>query len=337
MTTLAPATEALERAVVVLRAGGLVAFPTETVYGLGADARNPAAVARIFETKGRPADHPVIVHLPDAAHLERWAREVPTAARKLAAAFWPGPLTLVLPRAVGVPDAVTGGLDSVGLRVPAHPVALALLRAFDGGLAAPSANRYGRVSPTRAEDVREEFGDALTILDGGPCDVGIESTIVDLTSGHPRVLRPGSITAEQLEQALGESVPEVGQDGPRAPGRKPSHYAPRARVLLATELEAANVVETWQATGARVGLLAIRCPAALAASVTWLALPDTPEEQARALYQLLREVDRRGLDVVVAVPPPDAGVGHALRDRLRRAAGLGDGAPDAADTTPSSG
>jgi L-threonylcarbamoyladenylate synthase len=336
MTTPAPATEVLERAVVVLRAGGLVAFPTETVYGLGADARNPAAVARIFETKGRPADHPVIVHLPDATHLGRWAREVPAAAHALAAAFWPGPLTLVLPRAHGVPDAVTGGLDSVGLRVPAHPVALALLRAFDSGLAAPSANRYGRVSPTRAADVREEFGDALTILDGGPCDVGIESTIVDLSSGHPRVLRPGSITGAQLEQALGQSVPEAGQDGPRAPGRKPSHYAPRARVQLAAASEASEVAETWRASGARVGVLATERPAALADAVAWLALPDTPEDQARVLYQLLREVDRRGLDVVIAVPPPDTGVGHALRDRLRRAAGLGDGAPDA-DTTPNSG
>lgn len=319
------------RAVTVLSRGGLVAFPTETVYGLGADARNPEAVARIFSAKGRPADHPLIVHLADATQLTGWAKDIPRAAWQLAEAFWPGPLTLVLPRAAGVLDAVTGTLATVALRVPGHPLALALLEAFGGGVAAPSANRYGCVSPTSAEHVREELGDAVDlVLDGGSCPIGIESTIVDLSSTIVRILRPGAITERAVRRVLGVPVTSTQVGGVHCPGRKPSHYAPRARVVLASQAQAAQEVEKWQASGQRVGVLASRRPPALSEDVTWLSLTGDIREQARQLYQRLRQADHLGLQVLVAVMPPDVGLGHALRDRLRRAAGLGDGrAPSA--------
>jgi L-threonylcarbamoyladenylate synthase len=316
----------IQRAVTLLHSDGLVAFPTETVYGLGADARNPQAVARIFSTKGRPADHPLIVHLADASQLGAWAQHIPHAAWQLADAFWPGPLTLVLPRAPHVLDAVTGGLDTVALRMPDHPLALALLRAFGGGIAAPSANRYGRVSPTAAAHVREELGDAVDmVLDGGSCPVGIESTIVDLSSTTIRILRPGAITESAMRRVLGTPVISTAVGGVRAPGRKPSHYAPRARVVLAVGEEAAAEAGRWRACGYRVGLLASHRPPGLPADVAWLDFGEDVPAQARKLYQALRQADHLGLQMLVAVMPADAGLGHALRDRLRRAAGLGDG------------
>lgn len=325
MTRLPACALNVDQAAAVLRAGGLVAFPTETVYGLGGDARNPAAVARIFSAKGRPADHPLIVHLADAARLGAWAREVPEAAWRLAEAFWPGPLTLVLPRLAGVPDAVTGGLDTVALRVPSHPVALALLAAFGDGIAAPSANRYGRVSPTSAEDVREELGDAVDlVLDGGRCTIGIESTIIDLSSATPRLLRPGAITKHALRRVLGSPVGMPSDARIRSPGRKPSHYAPRARVIPVAWDDVEQHVAAWCERGQLVGVLAPRRPSAIPDSVTWLPLNGGAREQAHALYRRLREADRLGLQVLVAVMPADVGLGHALRDRLRRAAGLGD-------------
>ncbi|WP_407910243.1 L-threonylcarbamoyladenylate synthase [Lysobacter claricitrinus] len=321
----------IERAVSLLRAGGLVAFPTETVYGLGANARDAEAVSKIFAAKGRPSDHPLIVHIASAQALSQWASRVPESATKLAAAFWPGPLAMVLPRAAGVPDAVTGGLDTVALRVPRHPVALALLRAFDGGLAAPSANRYGRVSPTRAAHVREELGDRVDlVLDGGACDVGVESTIVDLSGDVPVLLRPGAVTVAMLERVLGTPVRAAGEGSTPAPGRKPSHYAPRAKVLLASDAEAVSLARCFQSGGARVGLLSTTAP--MEAGIDWLGLPADPDAQARELYQRLRDADALALDIVVAVVPPlRDGIGEALHDRLRRAAGLGDGAPDASD------
>ena len=314
------------QAVRILRSGGLVAFPTETVYGLGADARNPDAVARVFAVKGRPTDHPLIVHLPEASRLAEWAQNIPEAAWSLAEAFWPGPLTLVLPRAPNVPYAVTGGLDTVALRVPGHSLALALLGAFDGGIAAPSANRYGRVSPTSAAHVREELGDAVDlVLDGGSCHVGIESTIVEVSSTMIRILRPGAITAQALHGVTGTPVTNVRPGGAvRAPGRKASHYAPRARVVLASQAQAAQAVQQWQVSGHRVGLLASHRPAGLSESTVWLSLAGDVRVQARQLYQRLREADHLGLQVLVTTLPPAAGLGHALRDRLRRAAGLGD-------------
>jgi len=305
-------------AVAVLRRGGLVALPTETVYGLGADATNQDAVHRLYSVKGRPREHPVIVHVAPG-DLEAWAVDVPDDARVLAAACWPGPLTLVLRRAPRVPDAVTGGLDTVGLRVPAHPIALALLRAFDGGIAAPSANRFGRVSPTTADAVRDELGsDVDVVLDGGPCGVGVESTIVDCSGSGPRVLREGGVTASRLRELLGHDVPVGGTT--RAPGTLEHHYAPRARVELVTESELAVRVD--ELVGAeRVGVLASGgAGSARTDGVVVLAAPADDDEYARLLYRALRAADTAHLDVVLAVPPSGPGIGAAVADRLRRAA-----------------
>ncbi|MFZ2235722.1 MAG: L-threonylcarbamoyladenylate synthase [Dokdonella sp.] len=316
----------MDQAAAVLRAGGLVAFPTETVYGLGADARNVTAVERIFAVKGRPADHPVIVHLGDARQLDDWARDIPKSAWTLAEAFWPGPLTLVLPRRAGVPDAVTGGLDTVALRVPGHPVALALLAAFGDGVAAPSANRYGRVSPTMAEHVREELGDAVDlVLDGGRCEVGIESTILDLSTPAPSLLRPGAITEDALNRSLGSPLATAVNANIRSPGRKPSHYSPQARVVLVCQDEVEHQVELCRRRGQRVGVLSSRRPVALPDCAIWLRFGGSVREQAHELYRSLRLADHLGLQILVAVMPPDKGLGRALRDRLLRAAGLGDG------------
>jgi L-threonylcarbamoyladenylate synthase len=313
----------IERAVRTLREGGLVAFPTETVYGLGADAANPEAVERIFAAKGRPADHPLIVHIPDAGHMDEWAREVPEEAKKLASLYWPGPLTIVLPRREHAPDIVTGGLDTIALRVPGHPLALALLGSFGAGLAAPSANRHGRVSPTTASHVREELGDAVEmILDGGACGVGLESTIVDLASATPRVLRPGAVTTEMLERVLGAPVPVAEEADVRAPGQMPSHYAPRARVeVAASGSEALRAAERGRAEGLRVGLLGSERPEALPDGVVALELDGDLDEQARQLYERLRQADHLGLDLLVVIAPEGEGIAEAMRDRLRRAAG----------------
>jgi L-threonylcarbamoyladenylate synthase len=321
--------ERVRKAVDVLRNGGLVGLPTETVYGLGADARNPAAVARIFAAKQRPVDHPLIVHVGHAEQLRDWARDVPEDAWRLTQAFWPGPLTMILPRAAHVMDAVTGGQDTVALRMPDHAMALAVLVAFGDGVAAPSANRYGRVSPTSAAHVHEELGDAVDlILDGGPCTVGIESTIVDMTHGDLRVLRPGAISDADLRQVLGRS-PRMGLDEDlgtrvRSPGMKTSHYAPRARLVLSTREQALHDVETWHVRGSRVGLLASQRLPNLPEDVRWLDLREDPAGQAHLLYQRLREADHMALEIVVAVMPVGDGLAHALRDRLQRAAGLGD-------------
>lgn len=312
----------LERAAKLLRAGELVAFPTETVYGLGADASNPDAVARIFEAKGRPADHPVIVHLSSASLLQDWARNVPGAALRLADAFWPGPLTLVLERASGVSDLITGGQDTIGVRVPNHPVALALLRAFGGALAAPSANRFGRVSPTTADHVIAEFGDEVAaVIDAGPCPVGVESTIVDLTGDRPRLLRPGMIRNAALETVLGEALerPGAGQ-GPRASGRLESHYAPSAPVeLVAPEALPARVEAAVHSGEHPVVLGWSGVPAGEA--VTMIAMPRRPLQYARRLYAELRNADARAPDRIVVELPPETAGWDAIRDRLTRAAG----------------
>jgi L-threonylcarbamoyladenylate synthase len=310
----------IERAVAALRAGGLVAFPTETVYGLGADATQAAAVRRLYAVKGRPAGHPVIVHLGAVEQLGDWAVEIPPVARTLATACWPGPLTLVLRRSPRVVDEVTGGLDTVGLRVPGHPLALELLHAFGGGLAAPSANRFGRVSATTADDVRQELGsDVDVVLDGGPCTVGVESTIVECTTDEPRVLRVGAVTGERLRDLLGTDVPVGGET--RAPGTLASHYAPRARVEVLADDQLDARARDLIASGARVGVLASRAPSTDdPASLVTLATPGGAEEYARILYTALRRADVLGLDVVLAVPPPPRGIGLAVIDRLGRAA-----------------
>jgi L-threonylcarbamoyladenylate synthase len=319
-------------AVEVLRRGGLVAFPTETVYGLGADAGNETAVGRIFAVKGRPRNHPVIVHLAEPVNIKAWAADVPADAWALAEAFWPGPLTLILPRAPHVPDAVTGGIGTVGLRVPNQPLALELIEAFGGGIAAPSANRFGRVSPTTAAHVRADLGtDVDLILDGGPCAVGVESTIVDLSQGVPRVLRLGGLSVETLSDALGRPIKVTAiatgagvgagpADPVAAPGTLPSHYAPEARVEVLGAEAVAGRAATLLGQGRRVGLLAPRRIDGLPPGVDALPPAGGAQAYAKCLYQRLREADRRGLDVLLAVPPPERGIGAAVADRLRRAA-----------------
>ncbi|MER5758808.1 L-threonylcarbamoyladenylate synthase [Streptomyces sp. NPDC002082] len=313
----------IEKAAGVLRAGGLVALPTETVYGLGANAEDPAAVARIFQVKGRPPSHPLIVHIAGAEYLDDWVQDVPQAARLLAEHFWPGPLTLVLRRGPRVPLEATGGLETVAVRVPDHPVALALLTAFDGGVAAPSANRFGSVSPTTANHVRAELGDAVDfVLDGGACDVGVESTIVDATGDAPTILRPGGVTREALETVLGCPLAVPSTSHVRVPGQHPSHYAPRARVVLVEPEKVVAEAERAQELGHQVGVFLPTCvPAAQVKAHAVVAVPASMTAYAHGLYGFLRELDQQGCDLIVASLPVDEGLGLAIANRLRRAAG----------------
>jgi len=318
--------EDIARAASILRAGGLVAFPTETVYGLGADASNPAAVAKIFAAKGRPQDHPLIVHLGSIELLPQWAREIPSAAQKLAAAFWPGPLTLILERAGGVPDCVTGGQDTVGLRIPGHPVALELLRAFAGeergrafsGVAAPSANKFGRISPTTAGHVRAELGAAVDcVLDGGECGVGIESTIVDLSRGRAVLLRPGEITPAQIAAVLGAEVELPDAAAPRVSGALDSHYAPRTPMYLVAAAELPARLAALR--GRRLAVLArAEAPAGLK-DVNWQTAPRAAAGYAHELYASLRRLDALGCAVILVEAPPSAPEWQGVNDRLKRA------------------
>src|SRR5262245_12228664 len=251
----------IQLAVEALRAGDLVVFPTETVYGLGANASNPAAVRKIFAVKGRPAGHPLIVHLDSSRYLRRWVREVPPAAEKLAQRFWPGPLTMVFPKASSVLEVVTGGQDTVAIRVPGHPMAQQLLTAFGGGLVGPSANRYGHLSPTRPEHVRDELGDAVRIvLDGGECKLGVESTVVACTDGRVRLLRPGAVTLSQLRAVVGEVSTVVDASAPRVPGNMASHYAPETPLEIVSANELENRAASLSENGDRVAVLAQRLP-----------------------------------------------------------------------------
>ena len=301
-----------------LLAGNLVAFPTETVYGLGADACNAAAVARIYSVKGRPADHPLIVHVPSMDALGDWASDVPAFAIALARDFWPGPMTLIMQRSELAADFVTGGQDTVGIRVPAHPVALGLLEAFASaggkGVAAPSANRFGNVSPTTAQAVSDELSDYLSdsdqILDGGACDVGVESTIIDCTGDAPRILRPGAITQEMIEHSTGLDVLDAEGVAIRVSGSLDSHYSPQATVVLD------------QSPVAGQGFIAMS-DVATPGGVVRLAAPTTHEEFARVLYSSLRAADEQGLTTVVVQQPQGDGIAIAIRDRLKRAASTG--------------
>jgi L-threonylcarbamoyladenylate synthase len=311
----APGTS-IEAAITALAKGEVVGLPTETVYGLAGDANHPDAVRRIFALKGRPADHPVIVHLGDASWLDQWARDIPATARQLTERFWPGPLTLILRRAATVSDLVTGGQDTVGLRVPAHPVALAVLRGFGRGLAAPSANRFGHLSPTRAEHVRAEFGaDLPLVLDGGPCKIGIESTIIDLSGERPCVLRPGNIPVEVLAAVLDTPV-AAGESGasPRVSGSLRSHYAPRAHAeLVARERLSERLA---QGRHENIAVLAI---GELPAAAHGLTLPATPDAYARGLYAALRTLDANDVQRILIEAPPLSAEWRAVRDRLQRA------------------
>jgi L-threonylcarbamoyladenylate synthase len=315
----------------LLEQGELVALPTETVYGLGADAENPAAVARIYAAKGRPQDHPVIVHLAPDADLAYWARDIPPEAHQLAAAFWPGPLTMILRRAVHIPDAVSGGQDTVGLRCPSHPVAIALLQAFKGGkggVAAPSANKFGNVSPTTAQHVRDEFeadGTVALVLDGGQSQVGIESTIVDLSrlaTHGPVLLRPGHISADAIAAVI-DRLPatpgSLAQDpsAPRASGTLESHYAPHTPVAMQDSAVLGATLAQLAAAGKKVALIHYsELPPAHAA----LRLPASPHGFAHALYAALRTMDGSGADLILVEAPPQDGVWLGVNDRLRRAA-----------------
>jgi L-threonylcarbamoyladenylate synthase len=320
---------AIEQAARTLAAGELVAFPTETVYGLGADAGNDDAVAKIFAAKGRPADHPLIVHLADLWAVEQFASQVPQFALRLMKAFWPGPLTVILPRREGVAAAAAGGQATIGLRCPAHPVAHALLRSCAQlkppvqGIAAPSANKFGRVSPTTAGHVREEFGDGLLVLDGGPCHVGIESSIVDCSRGAPVLLRPGTLTREQLEAACGQPLRQAGElddPAPRASGTLESHYAPTARVRL---MDAASLQTALDVLGPDAAGIATYSRAILqtrSAKVLRRRMPDDAQETARQLFAVLREFDAQGVALIWVETPPDAPEWEGVHDRLRRAA-----------------
>jgi L-threonylcarbamoyladenylate synthase len=335
-------TDDIAAAAAILEAGGLVAFPTETVYGLGADAENPAAVARIYEAKGRPSDHPVIVHLAPGADVARWAQDIPEQAHQLIAAFWPGPLTLILKRADAIPAAVSGGQDTIGLRCPSHPVAIALLSAFksgNGGLAAPSANKFGQVSPTTAQHVRDEFADELAgepgatagatvnakaligaVLDGGQSEVGIESTIVDLSridTLGPVLLRPGHISAERIAAVIGRlpAAPDVA--APRVSGALDSHYAPRTPVAMLDGEQLAGALNCLLNGGRRVALIHYSPLPPASASVELAA---TPDAYAHGLYAALRTMDHVAADLILVEAPPDDGAWAGVNDRLRRAA-----------------
>jgi L-threonylcarbamoyladenylate synthase len=325
-----PDPDLIRRAAAVIRAGGLVAFPTETVYGLGANALDPAAVARIFEAKGRPATNPVIVHIgeimgnaaaADGYEVFAVAARWPAAAARLAARFWPGPLTLVVPKSDAVPGAVTAGGATVAVRCPNHPVARALIRAAGVPIAAPSANRSTELSPTRAEHVRQSLNGRIDfLLDGGPCTAGIESTVVDVTGAFPRVLRPGPITVPMLEEACGRvEFGATGEGVARSPGQMAKHYSPRTPVALADgAAHAARLQSRGRAGGSRVVALGFDVTREL--ETTYRRMPGTPEAYAADLYAVLHETDRAGWDLIVVEMPPDEPAWAAVRDRLLRAA-----------------
>jgi L-threonylcarbamoyladenylate synthase len=320
--------QAIAEAARRIQAGELVGFPTETVYGLGADASSDQAVAGIFAAKGRPSDHPLIVHVADAAQVNDYAAGVPPFAARLIKAFWPGPLTVILPRKPGVAGAAAGGQDSIGLRCPSHPVALAFLKACDTGVAGPSANPVGRISPTTAGHVRQEFGDDLLVLDGGPCDVGIESSIVDCTRGRPVLLRPGILTPAQLEAACGEAVlakdefeqEALGGDAPRASGTLEAHYAPNAKLRLMDAGPIQTALDLLGADAAHIAVYARSIVRIKSDKVLYRRMPHDALATAQQLFAVLRDFDAKAVKLIwVENPPPDA-EWDGVRDRLGRAA-----------------
>ena len=309
-----------------IQAGELVAFPTETVYGLGADASSDEAVAKIFAAKGRPADHPLIVHVAEASQVTDYTSSVPPFAARLVQAFWPGPLTVILPRRPGVATAAAGGQDSIGLRCPSHPVALAFLKAClelgVSGVAGPSANRFGRVSPTTAAHVRGEFGDELLVLDGGPCAVGIESSIVDCTRGRPVLLRPGVLTRAQLEAACGEPVlaqDEIDEAAPRASGTLESHYAPNAKVRLIDASAIQTALDLLGADAANIAIYARSIVRIQSDKLLYRRMPDDALATAQQLFAVLRDFDAKGVKLIWIENLPDAAEWDGVRDRLARA------------------
>lgn len=317
---------AIHSAANLLRAGDTVAFPTETVYGLGADAANPLALHKVFEAKGRPTDHPLIVHIADSSHLSVWAQHIPDMAWKLAAAFWPGPLTLILRRHEQVLNAVTGGQDTVALRVPDHPVAIALLRAFGSGIAAPSANRFGRVSPTSAHHVREELGTKVgMILDGGSCRVGVESTIISLVHDKAVLLRPGGLSIAAIEDTLKQKIilTQAAEQKIRVPGVLSAHYAPATPMELHCADALFQRARHLSAQGCKVVVLGLGRASENDISdigFDYFPMPELAEDYAHMLYATLRQFDRAGLDYLLVEHPPDTWPWFAVKDRLRRGA-----------------
>ena len=313
----------VEQAAAHIRAGELVAFPTETVYGLGADASNDAAVAKIFAAKGRPADHPLIVHIASAGQVSDYASNVPPFAKALMAAFWPGPLTIILPRKPGVATAAAGGQNSIGLRCPAHPLALVFLKACATGVAGPSANKFGRVSPTTAQHVGQEFAGTLMVLDGGPCTVGIESSIVDCTRNQPVLLRPGVLTRAQLSAACGIAVlsaDDQPDDAPRAPGTLESHYAPNAKVRLMEGVAIQTALDLLGADAAHIAIYARSIVRIKSSRVLYRRMPDDALATAEQLFAVLRDFDVQGVKLIWIEPVPEAPEWDGVRDRLARAA-----------------
>ncbi len=313
----------ISRAKAALLRGDVIGLPTETVYGLAGDASNPQAVARIFSLKGRPADHPVIVHLARTEHIRDWAIDIPAAAWPLAEKFWPGPMTVILKRGAHVSDLITGGQDTVGLRVPSHPLALELLESFARGIAAPSANRFGRISPTTAQHVRDEFGDAVPIvLDGGACSIGIESTIIDLSSGRARLLRPGMITHAQIRAVIGDLDTLPKQNSPRVSGALKAHYAPRTSMISLTRealVAAINKIDARSRT--RIGLLTCTAQNEMPHNI---CLGQDPHQYARDLYAAMHTLDAAQLAEIWVEQPPLELAWAAIHDRLMRAvAGAG--------------
>ncbi|MGE8444056.1 MAG: L-threonylcarbamoyladenylate synthase [Comamonas testosteroni] len=322
----------VQAAAAALQQGRLLGLPTETVYGLAADSDNDAAVAQIFAAKGRPANHPLIVHVADAAAITRYAKEVPVFAQQLIDAFWPGPLTLILPRLPHAAKASTGGQDSVGLRCPSHPVAHAVLRACQQldppvwGVSAPSANKFGRVSPTTAEHVATEFGEELLVLDGGACEVGIESTIVDCTRGVPVLLRPGAITRDDIAHACGQrplSKEELTADTPRASGTLLAHYAPNAKVRLMDARQLQSALDILGSEGKNIALYHRSHLKCTAKGITLRTMPQQALATARELFGTLRDFDEIGAQLIWIETPPDSADWEGVRDRLQRAAAAG--------------
>jgi L-threonylcarbamoyladenylate synthase len=317
-----PAT--LQRAAAELAAGELVAFPTETVYGLGARADDDAAVGRIFAAKGRPADHPLIVHVADVEAAKAFAAAWPPAAQKLADAFWPGPLTVIVPRRSGMGTASAAGQTSIGLRCPSHPVARALLADAAAlgvaGISGPSANRFGRISPTTAAHVHQEFGDAMTIVDGGECDAGIESAIVDCSRGAPALLRPGVLTREQIESALGHPLREAGADAPRASGTLEAHYAPNAKLRLMPADQLRGALGVLAKSSVNPVAVYFRTVTPDRSVRAYRAMPNDPIAAAHELFSALRELDSSGATLIWVEAPPDEPSWEGVRDRLQRAA-----------------
>ncbi len=305
----------IKKAVSYLQKGDVIAIPTETVYGLAADASNLLAVKKIFKLKQRPADHPVIVHIANESKLAEWAIDIPETAFQLTRAFWPGPLTLILKKAPHVFDIITGGQKTIGLRAPAHPITQKILQAFGGGVAAPSANRFGKLSPTTAQHVMDDFGDEISlIVDGGPCQIGIESTIVDLTSDIPRVLRPGMISPAQIKETLGISIALTDRNAPRVSGSLPAHYAPNTKTVL---LDSTAIESLIKNTDKKLAILTTRH--LNKPGVNIIVMPNKPDQYAKILYQTLHKLDQLNLDLIAIEKLPASLEWNAITDRLQRA------------------